>query len=273
MLECRVQCPGAGGDAAQALQRAVDRAASENRGTEALFECAQALLQELEASARPPAPPQQVEASAAGARSIGVGPGPMTGTSGNGGGQGWGALLRLDHMRDPRLYARTIGRWMRGLGISGRLLTCPPHTILIMIQGGPDAVKVGWLWRVADCPEPPCYRPIDPLSCAASSLQEYLVLHRTQNVDIDSRGRPCKERLMDVIWEASERPTHATGADHGVPLPTPPLLQGRVEAGAGAGPGLEESQVSAAAEAAFAGRAFVGESAAPSILKLLRLPS
>lgn len=36
------------------------------------------------------------------------------------------------------------------------------------------------------------------------SLQEYILLNRTQVVDVDSKGRPCKERLLSVLFDNVE---------------------------------------------------------------------
>lgn len=68
------------------------------------------------------------------------------------------ALLRLDHMHDRRGYSKTIRRWARDLGLGGRLLFCSGR-ILILLEGPAEAVR------------------------------QYLVLQRTQIVDVDSRGR------------------------------------------------------------------------------------
>ncbi|GIM07136.1 hypothetical protein Vretimale_11353 [Volvox reticuliferus] len=77
-------------------------------------------------------------------------------------------LLRLDHMHNRALYGRTIGSWVRELRLTGRLIF-QGNLILILLEG-------------------------DGLA-----LREYLVRHRTESVDVDSRGRKCKERMMDVL--------------------------------------------------------------------------
>ncbi|GLC33535.1 hypothetical protein PLESTM_000082000 [Pleodorina starrii] len=77
-------------------------------------------------------------------------------------------LIRLDHMHNRALYGRTIGSWIRELRLTGRLIF-QGGLILILLEGDGDA------------------------------LREYLVRHRTESVDVDSRGRKCKERMMDVV--------------------------------------------------------------------------
>eukprot|EP00887_Chlorella_sp_A99_P003615 scaffold7.g3615.t1 len=84
------------------------------------------------------------------------------------------ALLPLDHMRDRAGYSRLIRSWAGELGLSGRLLFLGSGggAVVLLLLEGP-----------------------------AAALREYLVRHRTQNVDVDSKGRPCRERMMSVVCE------------------------------------------------------------------------
>ena len=71
-------------------------------------------------------------------------------------------LLRLHHMHDRSGYSKTIRRWALALGLTGRLLFCGTSSsplILILLEG------------------------------PAEGLRQYLVRQRTQNVDVDSKGR------------------------------------------------------------------------------------
>ncbi|KAG2435070.1 hypothetical protein HYH02_012066 [Chlamydomonas schloesseri] len=72
------------------------------------------------------------------------------------------------------------GTWARDLGLTGRLVFGPSGLILELLEG------------------------------EAAGLRHYLVRHRTEAVDVDSRGRKCKERMMDVI---GQRPSTCRGAD------------------------------------------------------------
>ncbi|GLI59907.1 hypothetical protein VaNZ11_001949 [Volvox africanus] len=83
-------------------------------------------------------------------------------------------LLRLDHMHNRALYGRTIGSWIRELRLTGRLIF-QGSLILVLLEGDSRA------------------------------LREYLVRHRTESVDVDSRGRKCQERMMDVIVQQPSR--------------------------------------------------------------------
>jgi hypothetical protein len=93
------------------------------------------------------------------------------------------ALLRLDHMHDPGLYRRTLRRWAGELRLAGRLLLCGGGSgrraaILLLLLRGEEA-----------------------------AVREFVLRMRTRNVDVDSKGRPCRERMMDVLslgpWSGS----------------------------------------------------------------------
>ncbi|RUS87410.1 hypothetical protein EGW08_004864 [Elysia chlorotica] len=79
-------------------------------------------------------------------------------------------LLHLDHMRSKPSYIKLIKKWAGELSLVGRLLFCQ-RVILILLQGESRDVK------------------------------EYIVRNRTTNVDVDSRGRSCKERMLSVLCE------------------------------------------------------------------------
>ncbi|GBF91362.1 hypothetical protein Rsub_04102 [Raphidocelis subcapitata] len=80
-------------------------------------------------------------------------------------------LLRLDHIRNRPLYTKTIRRWVKELGLSGRLLFCR-GLILIALEGGGGAVST------------------------------YLRRARTELVDVDSGGRKCRERMLSVLEDS-----------------------------------------------------------------------
>ncbi|CAL1536693.1 unnamed protein product [Lymnaea stagnalis] len=79
-------------------------------------------------------------------------------------------VLQLDHMRSKQSYTKLIKKWILELGLTGRLCFCQ-KIILIILQGNISAVK------------------------------EYIVKNRTTNVDVDSKGRSCKERMLTVLCE------------------------------------------------------------------------
>ncbi|KAL8604683.1 hypothetical protein ACOMHN_017642 [Nucella lapillus] len=80
------------------------------------------------------------------------------------------ALLHLDHMRAKTQYVKLIKKWAADLSLNGCLVFCQ-RLILIVLQGPSFAIK------------------------------EYTVRQRTGIVDVDSKGRPCKERMLSVLYD------------------------------------------------------------------------
>ncbi len=79
-------------------------------------------------------------------------------------------ILQIDHIRDARVYQKTVSRWVGDLELRGRFIICPGR-ILLVLEGSAD------------------------------DLKSYEKRHRTQIVDVDSRGRPCKEKMLTVIFK------------------------------------------------------------------------
>lgn len=77
-------------------------------------------------------------------------------------------LLKLDHMRNKTRYIKTITRWIDELNLNGRLFFSS-YLILILLTG------------------------------ETGNVREYLRRHKTCNVDVDSSGKPCKERMINVL--------------------------------------------------------------------------
>ncbi|GFN77631.1 RWD domain-containing protein 3 [Plakobranchus ocellatus] len=85
------------------------------------------------------------------------------------------SLLHLDHMRSKTSYTKLIRRWAGELSLTGRLFFCQ-RAIFILLQGD------------------------------VKNIKEYIVRNRTTSVDVDSRGKACKERMLSVLCEASTAP-------------------------------------------------------------------
>jgi len=84
-------------------------------------------------------------------------------------------LCALDHMHDQTGYSRRVCEWAAELGLRGRLLfVC--NAILLLVEG--EAVEA----------------------------RRLLLLLRTRTVDVDCRGRPCKERLLRVLHDGEAAP-------------------------------------------------------------------
>ena len=79
------------------------------------------------------------------------------------------AVLNLDHMRSKNKYMKTLSKWTEELKLTSNVIFFG-KIILIALVGEPDDIK------------------------------EYLKRLRTCNVDVASSGRPCKERMMKVLF-------------------------------------------------------------------------
>ena len=77
-------------------------------------------------------------------------------------------LLVLDHMRNRTRYVKFLSSWAQELDIKG-FLFFTGHLILLLLEGVHGDVK------------------------------EYLRRHKSCNVDVDSSGKPCKEKMMTVL--------------------------------------------------------------------------
>ena len=78
-------------------------------------------------------------------------------------------IIQLEHMRDKKNYIKTIERWCRELEIRGHIIFYGKLKVFLVLLGSEKSLK---------------------------SFQQQL---KTNNVDIDSRGRPCKEKLSTVL--------------------------------------------------------------------------
>ena len=79
-------------------------------------------------------------------------------------------VLTLDHMRSKDKYTKLITGWMNELDLIGRVLFYK-KMIWVILHGRRDDVK------------------------------DYLKRHKMCNVDVDSSGKPCKERMMTIIMD------------------------------------------------------------------------
>ena len=88
-------------------------------------------------------------------------------------------LVRIDHMNNSASYTKLLRRWTEQLGVCGcRLLHAGPD------RGVPRRENV-----------------LCVLHAEAEALRAFLQRLRTQMVDIDRSGRPCKERQATVQWQ------------------------------------------------------------------------
>ena len=84
-------------------------------------------------------------------------------------------IAKLDHMRNEQKYLKLLNSWAKELTLYGKILHTGPHSIYVVIVGVNNS--------------------------GGTSVSEFLKRWRTQNVDVDSQGRPCKERLLSVLCQ------------------------------------------------------------------------
>jgi len=83
------------------------------------------------------------------------------------------SLTEIDHMRDKKNYMKILTQWSDSLQVFGRIvfLSNLKRKILMIL-----------------------------FSNCIKNLKTFHNHHRTQIVDVDSSGRPCKERQMKVLF-------------------------------------------------------------------------
>ena len=86
------------------------------------------------------------------------------------------AVVLLDHIHNSKLYTKRLGKWSKECGVHCTLVDCGSHCIVGIILG----------------------------ECAA--VDAFLQAWRTRNVDVDARGRPCKEKMIRVLCRETRQP-------------------------------------------------------------------
>lgn len=86
-------------------------------------------------------------------------------------------IVHLDHMNDYKGYCKILSKWCKQLKIGGVIFLATHHK-----------------------PRPRhIFTLIDAPSSCQSQTDEFLQRLRTQNVDVNMRGQPCKERMSTVV--------------------------------------------------------------------------
>jgi hypothetical protein len=83
-------------------------------------------------------------------------------------------VVKLDHMRNRKSYVKILKRWTEELSLKACLVHCDPSGIFLVIQGSFKSV--------------------------AKLLQRW----KCENVDVDSSGKPCKEKLLQVLYRGQK---------------------------------------------------------------------
>ena len=86
-------------------------------------------------------------------------------------------VVHLDHMNDFKGYTKILSKWCKQLKLGGCIFLATHHK-----------------------PRPRhIFTLIDAPSSGQAQTDEFLQRLRTQNVDVNMRGQPCKERMPTVV--------------------------------------------------------------------------
>ncbi len=133
-----------------------------------------------------------------------------------------GVLALVDHMNDPKGYTKWLQKACKSAGCTCVVLRCFPNG-----SGGGEGSS-------SQAASKSRARPIIVVGLIGddeASLKKVLKRWRTSRVDVDSKGNPCLERMMDVLVEgileshdddddyvSSRMFTHNTQNDSGVSM-------------------------------------------------------
>ena len=78
-------------------------------------------------------------------------------------------ITRIKHMRHEKKYFKILNSWSKELGIRGKVLNAGLNAIYVVLVG------------------------------SISSVSELLQRWKTQNIDVDSQGKPCKEKMISIL--------------------------------------------------------------------------
>ena len=78
-------------------------------------------------------------------------------------------IVKIDHMRKSGSYTRTLESWSKELGLVTLVVTSRDKGIILLSHG--DKCQV----------------------------TKFLLNWKTTNIDVDSRGKPCKERMIQIL--------------------------------------------------------------------------
>ena len=81
------------------------------------------------------------------------------------------SLVKIDHMRSETHYLRLLRKWADDLNVFCRVANAGPHRIFTLLKGTKEDVS------------------------------DFLKRWKTSPVDVDKRGRPCKEKLLTILYQ------------------------------------------------------------------------
>lgn len=80
----------------------------------------------------------------------------------------WITVLKVDHMRNRQKYLKHLKKWSEELGVGVSLFILKGTRYVVLLEGD------------------------------KGDVDQYLVNWKTQCVDVDSKGKPCKEKMLTI---------------------------------------------------------------------------
>ena len=82
-------------------------------------------------------------------------------------------VIKIDHMRNSSDYVKTLEKWSDQLGVQAVLLISSDQGLVFILEG------------------------------EKSNTSHFMLNWKTYNIDVDSRGKPCKERMITILYRSS----------------------------------------------------------------------
>jgi hypothetical protein len=103
-------------------------------------------------------------------------------------------VVHLDHMRDRKMYTKILNQWARQLSLHGAVFS--PIVAKVSVNLYKDVLVV--------------------LEGGAQELREFGRRLRTQTVDVNAQGKPCKERMSsEALYVKRDGPVFSDGSRQG----------------------------------------------------------
>ena len=82
-------------------------------------------------------------------------------------------VIKIDHMRNSSDYVKTLEKWCDQLGVQAVLFISSDQGLVFLLEG------------------------------EKSNTSHFILNWKTSNIDVDIRGRPCKERMITILYRSS----------------------------------------------------------------------
>ena len=82
-------------------------------------------------------------------------------------------VIKIDHMRNSADYVKTLEKWCEQLGVQAVLLISGDQGLVFILEG------------------------------QKSNTAHFIINWKTTNIDVDIRGKPCKERMITILHRSS----------------------------------------------------------------------